>query len=64
MGYFRVLGSLSHVKILREKLNKVQDRSKPIIFIRYEVGSKGYKCYDPEIGRVHIGRDGIFEEKR
>ena len=51
------------MKILEEKLKKVQDRSKPIIFIRYEVGTKGYNCYHLEIGREYISRDIIFEEK-
>ena len=34
-----------------------------MVFIGYEVGTKGYKCYDPETGRVYISRDVIFEEK-
>ena len=51
------------MKVLREKLKNLQDRSKPMVFIGYEVGSKGYKCYDPETGRVYINRDVIFEEK-
>ena len=61
--HFRVFGSLCHVKGLGEKVKKLQDRSKPMVFIGYEVGTKGYKCYDPEIGRVYISRDVIFEEK-
>ena len=61
--HFRVFGSLCHVKVLGEKLKKLQDRSKPMVFIGYEVGTKGYKCYDLETGRVYISRDVIFEEK-
>ena len=51
---FRVFGSLCHVKVLRERLKNLQDRSKPMVFIVYEVGSKGYKCYDPKTGSVYI----------
>ena len=61
--HFRVFGSLCHVKVLGEKLKKLQDRSKSMVFIGYEVGTKGYKCYDPETGIVFISRDVIFEEK-
>ena len=61
--HFRVFKSLCHVKVLGEKLKKLQDRSKPMVFIGYEVGTKGYKRYDPEIGRLYISRDVIFEEK-
>ena len=52
--HFRVFGSLCQVKVLREKLKKLPDRSKPMVFIGYEVGTKGYKCYDLDIGRVYI----------
>ena len=52
--HFRVFGSLCHVKVLGQKLKKLQDRSKPMVFIGYEVGTKGYKCYDPETSRVYI----------
>ena len=38
--HFRVFGSLCHVKILREKLKKFQDRSKPMIFIDMKLGPK------------------------
>ena len=51
------------MKVLEEKLKKLQDRSKPMVFIGYEVGTKGYKCYDLETGIVYISRDVIFEEK-
>ena len=51
------------MKVLGEKLKKLQDRSKPMVFIGYEVGTKGYKCHDPNIGRIHINQDVIFEEK-
>ena len=61
--HFRVFGSLCHVKVLEGKLKKLQDRSKPMVFIGYEVGTKGYKCYDPKTGRVYISQDVIFEEK-
>ena len=61
--HFRVFGSLFHVEILREKLKKLQDRSKPMVFIGYEVGIKGYKYYDPMIRRVYISQNVIFEEK-
>ena len=63
LEHFRVFGSLCHVKVLGEKLKKLQERSKPMVFIGYEAGTKGYKCYDPENGRVYISRYVIFEEK-
>ena len=37
MEHFRVFRSLCHVKILGEKLKNLQDWSKPMVFIGYEV---------------------------
>ena len=34
-----------------------------MVFIRFEVRTKGYKCYDPETSRVYISQDVIFEDK-
>ena len=34
-----------------------------MVFIGYEVGTNGYKCYDLETSRVYISQDLIFKEK-
>ena len=33
-----------------------------MVFIGYELGTKGYKCFDPVNFKVIISRDVIFEE--
>lgn len=33
-----------------------------MIFIGYEIGTKGYRCLDPLTMKVHISRDVVFEE--
>jgi hypothetical protein len=44
-------------------LKKLDDRSKPAIFIRYDTGSKAYRTYDLATQRVRISRDVVFEEE-
>ena len=51
------------MKILKEKLKKLQDSRKLVKIIGYEVGTKGYKCYDWEKCKVHISQDVTYEEK-
>ena len=41
---------------------KLEDRSTPMVFIGYEVGSKAYCCFDLINGSVHVSQDVVFEE--
>ena len=50
------------MKETKGHLSNLEDRSKPMIFIGYELGSKAYCCFDPVNSKVIISRDGIFEE--
>ena len=63
MDHMRIFGSIVHVKDTKGHLSKLEDRSKPMIFIGYELGSKAYKCFDPVNFKVVISRDVIFEEE-
>ena len=58
----KTFGCIAHVKDTRRHRSKLEDRSMPMIFIGYELGSKAYCCFDPVNSKVVIGRDAIFEE--
>ena len=62
VDHLRVFGCLAHVKAVVCDLKKLEDRSKPMVFIGYEKGSKAYRVYDPFTGNIHRTRDVIFEE--
>ena len=47
MDHMRTFESIVHVKNTKGHLNKLEDRSQPMVFIGYELGTKGYKCFDP-----------------
>ena len=63
MDHMRTFGSIVHVKITKGHLNKLEDRSQPMLFIGYELGTKAYKYFDPANFKVIISRDVIFEEE-
>ena len=58
----RTFGSIVHVKHMKGHLSKLEDKSQPMIFIGYELGSKAYKYFDLFNNKVIINRDVIFEE--
>jgi hypothetical protein len=60
--HLRAFGCVAHVKVTAPHLKKLDDRSKPMIFVGYEPGSKAYRVYDPSTRRVHVSRDVIFDE--
>jgi hypothetical protein len=62
VSHLRVFGCVAHVKITKPNIKKLEDRSKPMIFVGYEAGSAAYRCYDPCTKRVHISRNVIFDE--
>ena len=62
MDHMRTFGSIVHVKVTKGHLSKLEDRSQPMIFIGYELGTKAYKCFDLVNSKVIISRDAIFEE--
>ena len=54
VDHMRTFGSIVHVKNMKGYLSKLEDRSKPMIFIGYELGTKAYKCFDPVNFKVII----------
>ena len=62
VGHMRIFGCVAHVKDTRKHPSKLEDRSMPMIFIGYGLGSKAYRCLDPVNLKVVISRDIIFEE--
>lgn len=64
MSHLKVFKCTIYVKTVSGNLKKLEDRRKPIIFIGYEKGSKGFHVYDPAEGKIHLTRDAIFYEEK
>ena len=62
VDHLRTFGCIAHVKDTTKHQGKLEDRSKLMIFIGYQLGSKAYKCLDLVNLKVVISRDIIFEE--
>jgi hypothetical protein len=53
---------MAHEKDMCLHLKKLDDRSKPMIFVGYEAGSMAHRAYDPGTKHVNIMHDVMFEE--
>jgi transposase InsO family protein len=60
--HLRTFGCVAHVRTTMPHLKKLDDRSRRMISVGYEPGSKAYRAYDPTTGQVIISRDIIFDE--
>ena len=63
VSHFQNFGCLCLLRTLDRSLKKLDDHTKPIVFIGYEKGSKGYyKGYDLIDGKMHLTRDVMLDE--
>ena len=62
--FLRTFGCTAHVKVAGGHQRKLDDRSTPMAFIGYEPGTKAYRFYNPNTGRVCISRDAVFDERK
>lgn len=64
VSHLRVFGCIAHMKVMKGHLDKLEDRSKKVVYLGNEKGSKAHRLLDPETGKMYISRDVIFEENR
>lgn len=64
IGFLRVFGCLAHMKVPKEHIQKLDDRSKKMVYLGKEPGSKAHRLFDPLKGRLSVSIDVIFEEDR
>jgi hypothetical protein len=62
--FLHAFGYVVHLKVAGDHQKKLDDRSTPMGFIRYEPGSKVYMFYNPNTKCVRISRNVVFDEGR
>ncbi|KAG6416730.1 hypothetical protein SASPL_124166 [Salvia splendens] len=63
IAHLRVFGSKSYAHVPDQTRSKLDDKSKPFIFIGYDSNTKGYMLYDPTSQKTMISRDVEFDEE-
>lgn len=62
LQHLRVFGCVAYVKVVQPHLNKLQDRSVPMVYLGTEEGTKGHRFYNPKADKLVIGRDVEFAD--
>lgn len=62
--HMRIFGCVAYTKINGPYLKKLEERSRCVINLGTEPGSKAYRLYGPVTRQVVVSRDVIFDEKK
>ncbi|KAJ9552385.1 hypothetical protein OSB04_016430 [Centaurea solstitialis] len=61
--HMRVFGCLTYYRSNETKGDKFEERGRPGVFLGYPQGTKGYKIFDMEKGKIILSRDTKFHEE-
>lgn len=64
LDHLRIFGCLDHMRIPSVNLKKLYSRSKEVVYLGKEPGSKAHRVYDPNSKTICISRDLVFEENK
>nr|GEZ95377.1 zinc finger, CCHC-type [Tanacetum cinerariifolium] len=60
--YLRVFGCKAYAKVTKPHLKKLEDRSKELVYLGTQPGSKAYRLFDPVTKDMVVSRDVKFKE--
>ena len=62
--HVKVFGCFAHMKVTGTHLSKLVDRSKAMVRLGTETGTKAYRLLDPKTGAISINIDVFFDEDK
>ncbi|GJX84602.1 zinc finger, CCHC-type containing protein [Tanacetum coccineum] len=62
LKHLRIFGCKAYAKVTKPHLKKLDDRSKELIYLGTEPGSKAYRLFDPVTKDMIVSRDVKFKE--
>lgn len=64
IDHIRVFGCISYAKVEAKLLKKLDDRTRMLVHLGTEPGSKKYRLFDPNTKKIIVNRDVIFDEAK
>ncbi|KAG7598736.1 Integrase catalytic core [Arabidopsis suecica] len=62
--HIRIFGCIAYAKVDKPHLKKLDDRSRILIHLGTEPGSKAYRLLDPQTRKIVVSRDVVFDETK
>lgn len=64
IDHLRIFGCIEYAKIEKPHLQKLDDRSRMLVHLGTEPGSKAYRLLEPQSKRIIVSRDVVFDETK
>ena len=64
VDHLRVFGCICYVKVNTPHLKKLDDRTRMLVHLGTEPGSKAYRLLEPTSRKIVVSRDVVFDEER
>lgn len=64
VDHMRVFGCLAYAKVDSHLLRKLDDRTRILVHLGTEPGSKAYRLFDPNTRKLVVSRDVVFDEEK
>ena len=64
ISHLRIFGCIGYAKVESKLLKKLDDRSRMLVHLGTEPGSKAYRLVDPQTRRIVVSRDVVFDESK
>ena len=64
IGHLRIFGCIGYAKVEAKLLKKLDDRSRMLVHLGTEPGSKAYRMFDPQSQKIIVSRDVVFDETK
>ncbi|KAL3690411.1 hypothetical protein R1sor_016720 [Riccia sorocarpa] len=62
LSNLRVFGCVAFVHVPEAERNKLSTRTRRCYMLGYDLQTKGYRCYDPQLQKIRLSRDVVFDE--
>ena len=64
VSHIRIFGCIGYAKVDTPHLKKLENRSRMLVHLGTEPGSKAYRMYNPTTRKIIVSRDVIFDESK
>lgn len=64
INHLRTFGCIGYAKVETPHLKKLDDRSRMLVHLGTEPGSKAYRLFHPQTRKVVVSRDVVFDETK
>ncbi|CAA7038223.1 unnamed protein product [Microthlaspi erraticum] len=62
--HIRIFGCIGYAKVEKPQLKKLDDRSRVLVHLGTEPGSKAYRLLEPQGRKIIVSRDVVFDESK